>query len=69
MREYIKPRSVTFWSAISLIVPAIVIATNDVHPLGVWADVVQRLCGDMPPATMFSAGIGLLGLRRAVERG
>lgn len=68
MNGYIKPRSVTFWAGVFMILQGVIVASVGIHGQVALAETITTLAGDMGPAWMVNTGIALIGLRKAIRQ-
>ncbi|KZX98054.1 MULTISPECIES: hypothetical protein [unclassified Sulfitobacter] len=65
MREYIKPRSLTFWAGLISIACGVLLGIHEANPLGWGPDALINMIGtDTSPAMLVTTGLGLIGIRR-----
>ena len=67
LREYIKVKSLTFWSGAVPIMTGMFIALDPVHGLVEWTLAVQEITGNVPAYIQINAGLAAIGLRRAMD--
>lgn len=66
MSGYIKPRSLTFWAGVFMILEGLIVGTVHLHGQAALVDTINALTGDAGPAALIANGAGLIGLRRAI---
>jgi hypothetical protein len=65
-KKYVKPWSLTWWSAIAPIAGGLFIAFAPVHGQGPMADAISNLFGNAPPGVLINSGLALIGVRGAI---
>lgn len=66
MRQYIKPKSLTWWMSVVPIVAGVFIATEPLHAQTLVVQSVQDMFGGATPVVLINAGLAGIGFRRAV---
>ncbi|MBB95567.1 MAG: hypothetical protein CML68_13380 [Rhodobacteraceae bacterium] len=66
MKKYIKPKSLTWWSALVPLVMGVVLATEPLHGWAGAVTVIQNLTGGATAAVLINAGLAGIGLRGAM---
>lgn len=66
MTDYIKPRSLTFWAGLFMILEGVLVGTLNLHGQAALVDTINTLTGEIGPAALIANGAALIGLRRAV---
>lgn len=64
MIEYIKPKSVTFWAGLGLVILGAVLGIHEVVPIGATGDVLRTWAGEYGSAALILNGLALIGIRR-----
>ena len=65
--NYFKPKSVTWWAGIGLTAMGVALAAHEGFDLGGFGVFVDALVGGQKPATLIGQGMGLVGLRGALQ--
>lgn len=64
--SYFKPRSLTFWAGIFMIMEGLIVGSLHLHGQAGIVDAINAMTGEMGAAALISNGAGLIGLRRAI---
>lgn len=67
MKQYYKPRSLTFWAGLVSVVLGLVLGLHQVQSIGPVGDVLSLWVGPVGPHSLIASGLGLIGLRRALD--
>jgi hypothetical protein len=63
--KYFKPKSLTWWSGIAMVMSGGFIAAEPLHVLTNLAVTLQAIYADASPAMLINAGLAIIGLRGA----
>jgi hypothetical protein len=66
MQKYFKPKSLTWWAGICLILTGLLRGTDAVFDLGPWAAVIDAWSGGSSASALILQGAGLIGIRGAI---
>jgi hypothetical protein len=64
--RYFKPRSVTWWAGVFLVVMGATLGVDEGYDIGAVADVIRAWTEGIGPAALIGQGLGLIGLRGAL---
>ena len=65
--KYIKPKSVTWWAGVAMVVMGGVLGIDDGYDLGASIDVLRAWTGGMGASVLIAQGAGLIGIRGAMK--
>ena len=65
--KYIKPTSLTWLASCAPLVAGVFMATEPLHGLTVYVEVVRSAFGGVPAAVLINAGLAGIGLRGAIK--
>lgn len=66
MKQYVKPKSVTFWAGSLLILLGLILGVHDVVPIGATGDILRGWAGEYGSAALILNGLSIIGIRRAI---
>lgn len=66
-QKYVKPESLTWWSAIMPLVAGILIASEPMHGQAGLVQSIRLVIGDVAPGILINAGLAGIGLRGALS--
>jgi hypothetical protein len=64
--KYIKPKSLTWWSAVVPLICGLVVASEPIHGLASIVASIDNVTGGVSPAVMINGGLAAIGLRAAL---
>ncbi len=67
-QKYFKPRSLTWWAGVALVLMGGLVGMAEAVNLGGWDRAINAWTGNLPPAALIAQGAGLIGLRGAFAR-
>lgn len=67
MSRYFKPRSVTWWAGLGLLLTGLLRGLDAAINLGPVAAVIDAWTGSIAPSVLILQGAGLIGLRGAIR--
>ena len=64
--KYIKPKSLTWWSAVVPLICGLVVASEPIHGLASIVASIDNVTGGVSAAVMINGGLAGIGLRAAL---
>lgn len=65
-KKYVKPKSVAWWAGFIPLIAGVFMATEELHQLAKFTNVVREASGGMSAFALINLGLAVIGLRGAV---